>query len=74
MTENRTSLELHEKIRDIELAKQIIKRRIFCHAAIYKDTSGYKQLGLIMIDRYFDEPKKYVNHFNVDWCDDSHQD
>ena len=74
MPETGTILELHEKVRDIELSNRIIKSRILCHAAIYKDTDGYKQLGLILIDRNFDEPKKYANHFNIDWCDEKYQD
>lgn len=75
MSENGTILELKDKVRDIPLSEQLYDHGNFkLHAALYLDHSGYEQFGLIVIDRRYDEPKKYIQSFSSKFCPDDKKD
>lgn len=72
--EDDTFLSLKEKIKDFEITQHSSDFRL--HAGLYKDHDGYKQFGIVIIDRrkIFDKPKKYEFTFAAEWCPEGNRE
>jgi len=74
MPETDTFLQFKNKVRDIPLSETLLHHGAFkLYAALYDD-DGHEQFGLIIIDRRFEEEKKYVQTFSSTCCPDDKRD